>query len=517
MATSKIKSDLNKITIRNFSGLNNGSDSTQIGDSEAQDLLNVIFTKELSKRYGYTAVNSTAITGSTGIYGLGAYYQSDGTRELLYASHTVIGKITVGTGATENIITGLTSNQRTIFETFQDLIIAVNGSDSPQKYDGTTGADLDGSPPVASYVALHKDYLFLAGNSTYPSRLWYSNLDDVETWTSTDFIDVNTDDGDKITGLFVTLDSLIIFKEYNVYILYGDTPSYTEGLTLWRIKKASTDTGSVNQGSITSYGKNLVYLSRNKGIQAFGGSAATTEVEFDSIVSAAMSENIQDTMDGLNETRFDQAEAIIYDNKYICSVPNGSSTTNDLNLVYDFYKGKDDRSGWTLWDIPANCWCIFRTSGIDYCYFGSTTTGTIYRITPSTYTDNGTAIDAYYQTKDFDFSTDKNNLSANDKIYRKLYVILNKSEDFDITVTPEVDFGDTSIDAISIGANASDSLWDTMVWGTDRWGAATTSTSDKQIMNARGKYINYKFANSNDSENFRVRNLTQYFRVRGAR
>jgi len=509
MATTrtKIKDNTKIFTLGNFGGLNNSSDSAQIADNEAQDLSNVIFTKDLAKRGGYTEINSTAISGSTGIYGLGAYYQADGTRELLYASHTVIGKLTVGTGATASLITGLTSNQRTRFETFKDLIIAVNGSDNPQKYNGTTGEDLGGSPPVTSYIALHKNYMFLAGNSTYKSRLYYSNIDDCETWGANDFVDVNTDDGDSITGLQVTLDSLVIFKEYNVYILYGDTPTYTDGLTLWRIKKASTDTGAVSQGSINVYAKNLIYMSRNKGVQVFGGSATSGEVAFDSVTSAMLSEKITTTIDGLNETRFSQAEAINFNNKYILSLPNGSSTTNNLNLVYDYAK-----PGWTLWDIPANCWCVFRTSGKDYLYFGSTTTGKIYRYTPTTYSDNGTAISAYYKTKDYDLET-----SANNKLFRKFYVTLNKASDFTLTVEPEVDFGDIDVDSYSIGAVASDSLWGTMVWGTNKWGTATTSPSPKQIMNARGKFINYKFSNETLSENIRVRNLTQFYRVEGAR
>jgi hypothetical protein len=36
-------------------------------------------------------------------------------------------------------------------------------------------------------------------------------------------------------------------------------------------------------------------------------------------------------------------------------------------------------------------------------------------------------------------------------------------------------------------------------------------------MNARGKFINYTFANSTLNETFKLRDLTQFFKVRGAR
>ena len=509
MARSKLyrKSDQKAFVLQGFTGLNTNDDSTQIENNQAQDLLNVEITKEIKKRSGYTAINSTAISGSTGIYGLGTFYKTGGSDYLLYASHTTIGTINFSTGATASIITGLTTNERTRFKQFKNIAVITKQSDAPQKYDGTTGEALGGSPPTCPYQAVHKNYHFLAGNATYPSRLYYSNLDDNETWDVLDFIDINPDDGDVITGIEVTLDSLIIYKRYNAYILYGDTPTYTEGLSLWQIKKASTDTGAASQGSIAVVGKNIIYLSTNEGFQAFGGGVSTDEISFDSLTSAMLSKDITPTVKALNTSRLTQAEAVSWDNKYICSLPNGASTTNNYNLIFDYSLG-----GWLIWNMPANCWTVFRSGGIDYLIFGSTTTGKIYRITPNTYSDNGTAINAYYQTKDYDLG-----FPSNEKMFRKFYVTLNKSTDYSLVVTPEVDFGEVDVDASTIAAKASDSLYGTAVYGVDKYGSATTSSSDKQIMNARGKYINYTFSNATISETMRVRNLTQFFRTRGAR
>ena len=193
MVDYNFKHDQKKFTLRNWNGLNTNKDSTDIEDNQAQDLLNVIFTKDLAKRGGFTEVNSTAISGSTGIYGLFPYYYDSGnSRKLLYISHTVCGEIDTATGATSSITTGLTTNLRTRAVTFKDLFIFVNGTDNPQKIDEDSGEDLGGSPPVTSYIALHKNYLFLSGNSTYPSRVYYCNLDTPETWGANDFFDVNT-------------------------------------------------------------------------------------------------------------------------------------------------------------------------------------------------------------------------------------------------------------------------------------------------------------------------------------
>ncbi len=513
ISRTKIESDLEAYKLEGFGGLNTIDDTTQIENTQCQDCLNIELAKEIKKRGGYVKVNATPISGSSGIYGLFPFYYSGGlNRKLIYASHTVVGEMNVGTGVSSSIITGLTSNQRMRAVTFKDNLILVNGAEVPQKiYDsgGTlTGADLGGSPPTARYIALHKNYIFLAGNDTYPSRLYYSNLDDHETWGSLDFFDVNPDDGDRIMGLMVTLDALIIFKEYNVYLLYGDTPTYVEGLTLWRIKKASTESGTVGQGSIAVIGKNLVYFSRNKGVQAFGGSISSSEIQFDSLTSMTLSDIISPTVKGLNETRFDQAEAISWDYKYILSVPKGSSTTNNFNLVYDYNIG-----GWYLWDIPANCWTVFRSASVDNLFIGDCSQGYIYRYTPDIFSDDGKAINAYYKTKDFDLGH-----AAYGKIFRKFYMTLNRASNFSLTITPQVNFGEVTLDPSSytIAAKTSDSLWGTMVWGTDLWGEATAATSDKQVMNARGNYINYKFSNNILNQDMRIRNLTQFYRMRGA-
>ena len=142
------KSDQKAFVLQGFTGLNTNDDSTQIENNQAQDLLNVEITKEIKKRGGYTAINGTAITGSTGIYGLGTYYKTGGSDYLLYASHTTIGTLNFSTGATASIITGLVTNERVRFKQFKNIAVMTKAGDAPQKYNGVTGEALGGSPPT---------------------------------------------------------------------------------------------------------------------------------------------------------------------------------------------------------------------------------------------------------------------------------------------------------------------------------------------------------------------------------
>lgn len=497
--------------IAEFDGLNTYKSSHSIEKNQCQDALNVLINKELEKRGGYTEVtDATGIAGSSGVLNMYPYYfNNGGTRKLMYHSHTVCGEINVGTGACTNRKTGLTTNLKTRAITYNNLYIYTNGTDIPQKIDDTTAADLGGSPPTAKFIVLHKNYVFLAGNATYPSRLYWSGIENPETWSALDFVDVNPDDGDVITGLEVTLDSLIIYKEYNIYILYGDTPTFTEGLTLWRIKAASASMGTVAQGSIQTYSRNILFLTRGNGFHVFGGSIGQENVELDSVTSQLVSTDISPSLANLNAARYNQVESTVFDYKYICSCPNLSSTTNNINWVYDFRKGQ-----WIPWNIPANCFAKFRTSGDDSLYFGSTTEGKIYRYTPTTYNDDGVAINAYWKGKSINHGR-----PVNEKIARYFYVSLNKSSDYTLTVTPEFDFGDTvpQVAVYSIGAISSDSIWGTMIWGTNKWGEATTSKSSRQIMNDRYTYLNIEFSNNTINEKMSVRDFTLIFTTEGLR
>jgi len=502
-----ITSDMLITVMGGWQGVNTEDDTTQITDTQGIDCLNIVQTKETKKRGGYAKVNSTELTGSTGIYGLMPYYKSGGSDELLVASHTTVQVLDTGTGVFTQPSggTGLTTNEYTIGKQFKNILVITKTSDAPRKYNGSTVALLGGSPPTCKYQEVHKNYHFLAGNSTYQSRLYWSNVSDNETWSALDFVDVYPDDGDIITGLHSTLDALIIFKRYNVYVLYGDTPTYVEGLTLWRIKKASTDTGAPNQQSIAQINKNLVYPSSNLGVQAFGGSISSETIEFDSLSSKLMSKDITPTYSALNLSRISQACAVNFDYKYILSVPNASSTTNNYNLVYDYLN-----NCWYFWNLPANCFATFRTSGVDTLYFGSPSNGFVYKYTPSIYTDAGTAINAYYYTKDYNMGS-----STKDKEFYKFYVTLNKSTDYALTVEPVIDM-ETSAGSYSIAALSTGFTLGTSVLGTDRIGTTTTHPSDAQIMNNRGKFIRFKFSNNVNNENFRLRDLSLYYKNRSA-
>ena len=99
------------------------------------------------------------------------------------------------------------------FSSFNDLAIISDGG-TPYSYDQTTFGVLAGSPPTFSFSTSHRGRHWCAGDSSAPSRLYYSVAGDPEDWTGvgSGSIDVDPGDGDSIVGLLSWKSELWVFK-----------------------------------------------------------------------------------------------------------------------------------------------------------------------------------------------------------------------------------------------------------------------------------------------------------------
>lgn len=290
------------------------------------------------------------------------------------------------TGSPTAFASGLSTSADFMFATQNDTLWIVNGEDANRQWDGTTFAVQGGSPPAAKYVAVHKNYQFLAGVSAQRSRLYFSDLADPETWPALNFVDVGKGDGDAITGLGILYDSLVITKENSVWTLQGDAPSN------FTLRRETDEGGAVSMYSMV-FTKNTLGWVGKEGIRFFDG-----------VRSAIGSEKIEGTFDGLNKRQLALCAAAVFDEKIYFAVPNGASQlSNNLVLVFDAQRG-----AWFRYSgINAAKWCVFRQFNQDTLLFGSSTTGQVYEMDGSL-TDDGSAIDAHFVTKGIDFGAPVN-------------------------------------------------------------------------------------------------------------
>ena len=264
-------------------------------------------------------------------------------------------------------------------DTLLDNLVIVNGIDIPRKYDGEEISILEGNPPQAAFIAAHKNRLFMAKDS----RLYFSELLDIETWPVLNFIDISPNDGDVINGLIVYGDYLVIAKKHSIWMLSGEGPS------TFMVKRIHSDKGVYAPRSLIVVDGNLCFVA-NDGIYLS-----------DLTQTVLISERIRKYWESLNPRRIKQAASYYTENKLYVSVAEGSSLINNSVIVFDTLRQAFTgiRSGWNV-----NCWLKFYEADKKISLFGHSNIGQVSEINTG-YSDNGDVYYSVWKSKEFDFGS----------------------------------------------------------------------------------------------------------------
>ncbi|MCL6558536.1 MAG: LamG domain-containing protein, partial [Firmicutes bacterium] len=258
------------------------------------------------------------------------------------------------------------------FGQLNDLLAVLNGIDSPRKYDGTTLAAMGGSPPHAAYGVAHKNRFWMAKGS----RLYFSDLLNMESWPVLNFIDIMPNDGDEITGLLVFGDYLVIAKQHSIWILLGETTS------TFRVRRIHSDRGCYAPRSLCIVNQMLCFIS-DDGIYFS-----------DFTQPVLISERLRATWDSLNKRRLNLVASWFSEHKLYVAVPDAGSQRNSRVLVYDTIR--QAFAGDRKW--PVSCWVDFREAGQINTFFGRSDVGNVRKINAG-YNDDGAAYEAIYESK----------------------------------------------------------------------------------------------------------------------
>lgn len=184
-------------------------------------------------RKGLTRLGDSAFSGDV----LGLYEFRDsgaGTNnQIIAVNSTSVSYLSSGAWTAKR--TGLTSGSKARFTTFLDYVFMVNGTESTAIWDGnpsnsfiTTGNA--SSAPTGKYIENFRSRIWIAGNTTYPDRIYYSSIPSavttpIITWdtsaTTGQWIDVSPSDGENITALKKTRNSLLVFKPNRLYRVFS--------------------------------------------------------------------------------------------------------------------------------------------------------------------------------------------------------------------------------------------------------------------------------------------------------
>mgnify|MGYP003109207652 FL=1 len=248
------------------------------------DLLNpgvTVATNVLPAAQGYHSMNSfveysNAADGT--IKGIFAAKDSDANTKLFAGDAT---KLYLHASADNDLDSvskaagyDLTDTERWRFVQFGDDIIAAGGTgEEPQVFNlGTSSifADLGGSPPKADFIAVVRDFVWLAnvdsGSGRVPYQCYWSGFNDPTSWTAgvnqSDF--QNLPDSGAITGL-VGGEYCTILTERAIF-----RATYTGPPLIWQFDKVVSERGCAFKESVCNVGSTVFFLD-NDGFYAFDG------------------------------------------------------------------------------------------------------------------------------------------------------------------------------------------------------------------------------------------------------
>ncbi len=199
--------------------------------------------------------------------------------------------------------------------------------------------------PGARFAATFKNCLFLDGGQADPTRVYYSNPLNPDSFSASDYFDVGVRDGGDITGLFAYYNSLILFRESSIELVRGDPANgfnvvpFIQGIGCRAINSVSAVPGV-----------GIMFLGNDGVYRIFGGLDGGSQVQIEK-----MTTNLVKTEKRFNPALLARASAT-YSPKWRewhCYMPVDGEEKPSFGLVYHV-----DKKTWsTRTGFPVGCIC----------------------------------------------------------------------------------------------------------------------------------------------------------------
>ena len=211
------------------------------------------------------------------------------------------------------------------------------------------------TPPIAKFITLHRERIFLANAPNYNSFIYWSYAFNSEIFNPTKYDYVRVDDGDEITGQEELIGKLAYFKTNS--ITNFETQSNVD--TTWKFYTFSF-VGCPAPYSISTSPLGIIYLGWS-GLYTYNG-------EKSQLISDAVSDVIED----ISTSGREDVAGIYFNNEYRLAYTSESSGASENNkvLLLDTI-----RNSYAVDDEEISSWAIFN-SGDDFgtLYSGSSDT-----------------------------------------------------------------------------------------------------------------------------------------------
>jgi hypothetical protein len=392
----------------------------------------------------------------------------------------------------------LTNSKDVYFETADDILFGFNGVEEVD-WDGTTVTKNRAGVPLGLYPAWFHNYLFVANNSSYPSRLYWSNLGDPTTFTVTNYVDINPGDADKITGLGMLQDELFVFKQNTIWSVTGWSGSSFSSTT---IATQNTNARIIGYGciaprSIVSTGNDIFFLSM------FGNTPhirSLRKTQYATTLGGGIiSEHIKTTMDDITKSAVSKVVGV-YDGRYIYwAIPTGGSSANNKIIVLDTVKSIPKSNIWVfttmtgknaedlaLSTIPGGVATVVFTDS-------STTSGLVFKIDSSVSTDNGADITMDVITRGYMVDPARKNK------WKYLYMRYKSGYNSSVTVNAAIDGVSTYSSEGTISLASLSPALGSFILGQSLLGGTTLQSARINLAHRIGKMIAFEFTETSNN------------------
>ncbi|MBA9088723.1 hypothetical protein FHR92_005241 [Fontibacillus solani] len=251
----------------------------------------------------------------------------------------------------------------------------IDGYQQLRQYDGSSSTTLGAARPNSAFIATYSNRFFMAGAND--NLLWYSALRDATDWSSTNKytgtgkITVETQDGEKPTGLIGFNNHVLLFKRYTMHKLFGEDSTNFNMTQPYGV-------GCISDRTIVTTRESLYWLGPD-GFYDYMGGAAPVKI----------SDPIKHYINSINMAYAQHCVAGTDGRFVYLSLVTGSATTPNVTLKYDL-----QTRAWWVESYVATAYYLDGTT-----MYYATEDGRIMKMGGNT--DNGTPISWSIETKPF--------------------------------------------------------------------------------------------------------------------
>jgi len=273
----------------------------------------------------------------------------------------------------------------------EDIVIMTDGVERPQKWNGEGNTEtLLGCEYEFSSLCLHYERVWASGVKANPDRVYYSADFNPEGWSGVQagYIDIPTWDGASVKAVRTLYNDVIVFKDNEVYRIYGTYPGEYEVAQVYGVK------GPIAARSIVSTGDAVYFLGKD-GLCSYDGMR----------VKQISDNKLSNFFSRMNKQYAINAVSIIFKNKLYIALPIDTATKNSHVIEVDL-----KRQTYMIRDIAVSSFLEYD----DKLLFCNSNRFIYAYDDGDTY--DGTAISSYWKTPKFDLGA-KNAIKTSTTLY----------------------------------------------------------------------------------------------------